>query len=157
LLPNIELKTIDLKIQNLKDYEGKTLLVINVASQCGFTPQYKELQNLYEEFRNDEFEILAFPCNQFGSQEPGSGEQIAEFCQTTFGVQFQLFEKTNVNGEQAHPLFVFLKSKAPGILGLTSIKWNFTKFLIDKTGKEIMRFGPNDAISKIREHVIQLI
>ena len=157
MLPNIELKTIDLKIQNLKDYEGKTLLVINVASQCGFTPQYKELQNLYEEFRNDEFEILAFPCNQFGSQEPGSGEQIAEFCQTTFGVQFQLFEKTNVNGEQAHPLFVFLKSKAPGILGLTSIKWNFTKFLIDKTGKEIMRFGPNDAISKIREHVIQLI
>jgi len=157
LLPNIELKTIDLKTQNLKDYEGKTLLVINVASQCGFTPQYKELQDLYEEFRNDEFEILAFPCNQFGSQEPGSGEQIAEFCQTTFGVQFQLFEKTNVNGEQAHPLFVFLKSKAPGILGSTSIKWNFTKFLVDKTGKGIMRFGPNDAISKIREHVIQLI
>ena len=157
MLPNIELKTIDLKTQNLKDYEGKTLLVINVASQCGFTPQYKELQDLYEEFRNDEFEILAFPCNQFGSQEPGSGEQIAEFCQTTFGVQFQLFEKTNVNGEQAHPLFVFLKSKAPGILGSTSIKWNFTKFLVDKTGKGIMRFGPNDAISKIREHVIQLI
>ena len=157
MLPDIELKTIDLKTQNLKDYEGKTLLVVNVASQCGFTPQYKELQNLYEEFRNEKFEILAFPCNQFGSQEPGSGEQIAAFCQKAYGVQFQLFEKTDVNGEHAHPLFTFLKSKAPGILGSTSIKWNFTKFLINKTGQDITRFGPNEAISKIRQYVIRLI
>jgi glutathione peroxidase len=157
LLPQIELTTIDSKKQSLNDYEGKTLLIVNVASNCGFTPQYKDLQKLYEEFKDRGFEILAFPCNQFGGQEPGTGDQIASFCEMNYGVDFQLFEKTDVNGDSAHPLFNFLKSRAPGILGTESIKWNFTKFLVDKTGEQIIRYGSNDAISKIKDDLIKII
>lgn len=155
MLPQIELTTIDSKKQSLNDYEGKTLLIVNVASNCGFTPQYKDLQKLYEEFKDRGFEILAFPCNQFGGQEPGTGDQIASFCEMNYGVDFQLFEKTDVNGDSAHPLFNFLKSRAPGILGTESIKWNFTKFLVDKTGEQIIRYGSNDAISKIKDDLIK--
>ena len=150
MLPDIELKTIDAKTLNLRDYEGKVLLVVNVASQCGFTPQYKDLQSLFEEFKDRGFEVLAFPCNQFGAQEPGSAEQITSFCETQFGVRFQLFEKTDVNGAKAHPLFTYLKEHAPGILGTDSIKWNFTKFLIDRSGQKIKRFGSADSVKKIR-------
>jgi glutathione peroxidase len=157
LLPQIELTTIDSKKQSLNDYEGKTLLIVNVASNCGFTPQYKDLQKLYEEFKDRGFEILAFPCNQFGGQEPGTGDQIASFCEMNYGVDFQLFEKTDVNGDSAHPLFNFLKSRAPGILGTESIKWNFTNFLVDKTGEQIIRYGSNDAISKIKDDLIKII
>ncbi len=157
MLPQIELTTIDSKKQSLNDYEGKTLLIVNVASNCGFTPQYKDLQKLYEEFKDRGFEILAFPCNQFGGQEPGTGDQIASFCEMNYGVDFQLFEKTDVNGDSAHPLFNFLKSRAPGILGTESIKWNFTKFLVDKTGEQIIRYGSNDAISKIKDDLIKII
>ena len=157
MLPQIELTTIDSKKQSLNDYEGKTLLIVNVASNCGFTPQYKDLQKLYEEFKDRGFEILAFPCNQFGGQEPGTGDQIASFCEMNYGVDFQLFEKTDVNGDSAHPLFNFLKSRAPGILGTESIKWNFTKFLVDKTGEQINSYGSNDAISKIKDDLIKII
>lgn len=157
MLPDIELKTLDGKTLNLTDYAGKSLLIVNVASRCGFTPQYKELQSLYEEFKNQDFEILGFPCNQFGGQEPGTAEEIASFCEMNYGVRFQMFEKTDVNGEFAHPLFTFLKSQAPGILGTESIKWNFTKFLIDKSGQKFKRYGSNDAVSKIREDLIQIV
>ena len=157
MLPDIELKTIDARTLNLRDYAGKVLLVVNVASHCGFTPQYKDLQSLYEEFKDQGFQILAFPCNQFGAQEPGTAEQITNFCEAQFGVQFQLFEKTDVNGSSAHPLFTYLKEQAPGILGTDSIKWNFTKFLIDKSGQKIKRFGSADSINKIRNDLISLI
>lgn len=157
MLPDIELKTIDSKSLNLRDYAGKLLLVVNVASQCGFTPQYKDLQSLYEEFKDRGFEVLAFPCNQFGAQEPGSAEQITLFCETQYGVRFQLFEKTDVNGAKAHPLFTYLKEKAPGIMGTDSIKWNFTKFLIDRSGQKIKRFGSADSINKIRNDLMALI
>ena len=157
MLPDIELMTNDLKTQNLKDYEGKTLLVVNVASKCGFTPQYKDLQSLYDEFKQKNFEILAFPCNQFGAQEPGTSEEIAAFCETNYGVRFQLLEKTDVNGPHEHPIYTFLKARAPGILGTESIKWNFTKFLIDQTGQHIKRYGSNDSISKVREDLIKLL
>ena len=157
MLPDIELKTIDARTLNLRDYAGKVLLVVNVASHCGFTPQYKDLQRLYEEFKDQGFQILAFPCNQFGAQEPGTAEQITNFCEAQFGVQFQLFEKTDVNGSSAHPLFTYLKDQAPGILGTDSIKWNFTKFLIDKSGQKIKRFGSADSINKIRNDLISLI
>lgn len=157
MLPDIELKTIDAKTLNLRDYEGKVLLVVNVASQCGFTPQYKDLQSLFEEFKDRGFEVLAFPCNQFGAQEPGSAEQITSFCETQFGVRFQLFEKTDVNGAKAHPLFTYLKEHAPGILGTDSIKWNFTKFLIDRSGQKIKRFGSADSVKKIRNDLMALI
>jgi len=157
VLPDIELKTIDLKTQNLKDYAGKTLLVVNVASKCGFTPQYKDLQSLYDEFKDKDFEILAFPCNQFGAQEPGTPQEIASFCETNYGVRFRLFEKTDVNGNKEHPLYTFLKSRAPGILGTESIKWNFTKFLVDPTGENIKRYGSNDSISKVRDDLIKLL
>ena len=157
MLPNIELKTLDSKIKNLQDYTGKTLLVVNVASNCGFTPQYKDLQALYEEFKDKEFAILGFPCNQFGAQEPGNAVQIASFCETRFGVTFDMFEKIDVNGTNAHPLYVFLKSKATGILGTDSIKWNFTKFLIDKSAESFSRYGSNDSIAKIRADLIKII
>ena len=157
MLPDIELKTIDARTLNLRDFAGKVLLVVNVASHCGFTPQYKDLQSLYEEFKDQGFQILAFPCNQFGAQEPGTAEQITNFCEAQFGVQFQLFEKTDVNGSSAHPLFTYLKEQAPGILGTDSIKWNFTKFLIDKSGQKIKRFGSADSINKIRNDLISLI
>ena len=157
MLPSIELKTLDSRIQNLRDYAGKTLLIVNVASKCGFTPQYEDLQNLYQEFKDKGFEILAFPCNQFGGQEPGTAPEIKSFCEMNYGVSFALFEKTDVNGDDAHPLFQFLKSSAPGILGTESIKWNFTKFLINKTGTQITRYGSNDSISKVRDDLIKLI
>ncbi|MES2868385.1 MAG: glutathione peroxidase [Pseudomonadota bacterium] len=128
--------------KTLADYAGKALLVVNTASQCGFTPQYKGLEALWQQYKDQGLVILGFPCNQFGKQEPGDEAAIAEFCEVNFGVSFPLFKKVEVNGNQAHPLFVQLKKRAPGLLGSQGIKWNFTKFLISADGRHIKRYGP---------------
>jgi glutathione peroxidase len=127
---------------NLADYRGKVVLVVNTASKCGFTPQFAGLEKLHEKFRDRGFAVLGFPCNQFGKQDPGSNGQIEEFCQLNYGVSFPMFAKIDVNGPDTHPLFQHLKSSAPGILGSEKIKWNFTKFLVDKHGKVVARFAP---------------
>ena len=132
------------KIENLGAYRGKTLLIVNVASKCGFTPQYEGLQALYEKYRDQGFEILGFPCNQFGAQEPGDMNEIQTFCSTQYGVTFPMFAKIEVNGDNAHPLYQFLKSEKKGLAGSESIKWNFTKFLVDRNGEVVARFGPQD-------------
>ena len=140
----IELQTIDGEKANLADYKGKAMLVVNVASKCGFTPQYAGLEALYRRYRDQGFVVLAFPCDQFGHQEPGDENEIKNFCTLKYDVSFPMFAKTDVNGERAHPLFKALKSEAPGLLGTQSIKWNFTKFLIDKHGKVVNRYAPTD-------------
>jgi glutathione peroxidase len=134
--------------QSLADYKGKVLLVVNTASQCGFTPQYKGLQELYSKYHAKGLEVLAFPCDQFGHQEPGSDEEIKSFCDLNYGFTFPLFSKIEVNGDGAHPLYKFLKSKQSGLLG-DSIKWNFTKFLVDKQGSVVERFAPTTTPEKI--------
>jgi len=128
--------------QKLSDFKGKVALVVNVASKCGFTPQYKELEELYTKFKDKGFVVLAFPCNQFGGQEPGSNQEIQTFCKTTYGVEFPVFAKIEVNGKNADPLYKWLKASAPGIAGTEAIKWNFTKFLVDKNGKVLSRYAP---------------
>jgi glutathione peroxidase len=135
-------KTIDGKTRKLADYKGKVLLVVNTASQCGFTPQYKGLEALYEKYKDKGFAVLGFPSNQFGQQEPGADSEIAEFCEMNFGVTFPLFSKVNVNGADAHPLFKYLASSKKGLLGSEAIKWNFTKFLIGRDGEVIDRYAP---------------
>lgn len=135
-------KAIDGSEVALSQYRGKVLLVVNVASQCGFTPQYAGLEALYAKHRAQGFEVLGFPCNQFGSQEPGSEAEIAQFCETRFGVKFPMFAKIDVNGAATHPLYAWLKSSEPGILGTEAIKWNFTKFLVGRDGKVIKRYAP---------------
>ena len=127
--------------KNLADYKGQVLLIVNTASQCGFTPQYKGLQELYEKYHSQGLEVLGFPCDQFGHQEPGSDEEIKTFCETNYAVNFPLFSKIEVNGANAHPLYQFLKDEKGGLLG-DAIKWNFTKFLIDKQGSVVERFAP---------------
>ena len=127
---------------NLSDYKGKVLLIVNTASACGFTPQYKGLQALHDKYKDQGLEILAFPCNQFKEQEKGSNEEIKSFCDLNFNIKFPLFSKIDVNGDNAHPLYEYLKSEAKGILGSKSIKWNFTKFLVNKDGKVVTRFAP---------------
>ena len=135
-------KTIDGKSRKLGDYKGKVLLVVNTASQCGFTPQYKGLEALYQKYKGQGFAVLGFPSNQFGQQEPGNDTEIAEFCEMNFGVSFPLFSKIDVNGDQAHPLFKYLTTSKPGLLGSEGIKWNFTKFLVGKDGQVIARYAP---------------
>ena len=127
---------------SLGDYKGKVLLVVNVASECGYTPQYTGLEALYRKFKDRGFEVLGFPCNQFGAQEPGTEAQIKSFCETRFGVSFPLFAKIAVNGPETHPLYEFLKSAEPGLLGTEAIKWNFTKFLVGKDGSVLKRYAP---------------
>lgn len=129
---------------SLGEYKEKVLLIVNTASQCGFTPQYKGLQALYEKYKDRGFVILGFPCNQFGQQEPGTASQIQSFCESRFGVTFPLFEKVDVNGSNAHPLFQYLTKTAPGLLGSEAIKWNFTKFLVDRNGQVVKRFASID-------------
>jgi glutathione peroxidase len=135
-------KTIDGKARKLSDYKGKVLLVVNTASQCGFTPQYKGLEALYKKYKGKGFAVLGFPSNQFGQQEPGPESEIAEFCEMNFGVTFPMFSKVDVNGDDAHPLFKYLTSTKKGLLGSEAIKWNFTKFLIGKDGEVIERYAP---------------
>lgn len=148
-----EVRDIKNEVVKLEDYRGKVLLIVNTASQCGFTPQYKGLESLYEKYQSKGLEILGFPCNQFGSQEPGSNQEIASFCDLTFKVTFPLFAKIDVNGDDASPLFNYLKTQAPGLLGSKSIKWNFTKFLVSKDGKVIKRFAPNDTPESMEKEV----
>ena len=135
-------RTIDGREISLADYTGKVLLIVNVASKCGFTPQYTGLEELHERYAKSGFEVLGFPCNQFGKQEPGSDSEIRGFCDVRYGVRFPLFSKIDVNGPGAHPLFEFLKKSRPGLLGSKRIKWNFTKFLIDRHGNPIKRYPP---------------
>ncbi len=125
----------------LKQFEGQVLLIVNTASACGFTPQYKGLEALYQELAPRGFSVLGFPCNQFGNQEPGDAKQIEQFCASNFGITFPMFAKVDVNGSNAHPLFDYLKSQKAGLLG-PSIKWNFTKFLVDRSGKVVARHAP---------------
>lgn len=141
---------------SLEDYQGKVLLIVNTATGCGFTPQYDGLQDLYEKYQSQGLEILDFPCNQFGHQAPGSDDEIADFCQSRYGVTFQQFKKINVNGEDEEPLYTFLKSQKKGVMG-NKIKWNFTKFLIDREGNVVARFAPTDTPEKIEEQIKELL
>lgn len=137
----------------LRDFSGKIVLVVNVASKCGFTPQYKGLEELYRKFKDRGFLILGFPCNQFGFQEPGTNDEIQSFCKTSYDVSFPVMGKVDVNGSEAHPVYEYLKSSAPGILGTEAIKWNFTKFLIGADGKVIKRYSPQTEPSEIAQDI----
>jgi glutathione peroxidase len=143
-LYEIEVTNIDGRPQRMADFAGKVLLVVNVASKCGFTPQYQGLESLYRQFADRDFAVLGFPCDQFGHQEPGDEAQIKNFSSLQYDVTFPMFAKIEVNGNHAHPLYQLLKKSAPGVLGTEAIKWNFTKFLIDRGGQVIKRFAPND-------------
>lgn len=156
-LPNIPLKRLDGRVEHLTDHAGRVLLIVNVASQCGFTPQYKGLQDLYQRYADQGLMVMGFPCNQFGGQEPGDAQQIGQFCETRFGVSFPLYEKCDVNGANTHPLFQFLKSAAPGLLGSQSIKWNFTKFLVDRTGRVMGRYAPATSVASIEDDLKPLL
>ncbi len=141
---DISFQTIDGKAATLGDFDGKALLIVNVASQCGFTPQYAGLEALHRRFRGRGFAVLGFPCDQFGHQEPGDESAIRKFCTDKYDVTFPMFAKTNVNGDDAHPLYKALKKEAPGLLGTQAIKWNFTKFLVDRQRRVVRRYAPTD-------------
>ena len=145
------------KDADLAACKGKVLLIVNTASQCGFTLQYKGLEALYEKYGERGFEVLGFPCNQFGEQEPGSSAEIATFCERNYGVTFPMFDKIAVNGADAHPLFTYLKKQAPGILGTQDIKWNFTKFLVDAKGLVVERYAPTTTPAAIEKEVEKLL
>lgn len=138
----ISVKAIDGHEVNLNEFAGKVALVVNTASKCGFTPQYDGLEKLYEKYRDRGFVILGFPCNQFAAQEPGDDAEIAKFCSLEFGVTFPMFAKIDVNGDGTHPLYQFLKAEKPGLLNTEGVKWNFTKFLVDRNGKVVERYAP---------------
>jgi len=142
---------------SMGEYRGTALLVVNVASQCGFTPQYTGLEALHRKYQRRGFAVLGFPCNQFGAQEPGTESQIAEFCSRSYDVTFPLFAKVDVNGDQAHPLFEFLKAEQPGALGTKSIKWNFTKFLVGPDGAVLKRYAPATTPAEIDADVAALV
>ena len=154
---NFSAKALNGQDISLEDYRGKVLLIVNTASKCGFTPQYEGLQELYNQYHDKGFEVLAFPCNQFGAQEPGDSSEILNFCKTNYDVHFPLFNKIDVNGDDAHPLFNFLKISLPGILGTEKIKWNFTKFLIDKNGKPYKRYAPKDGPQSLSKDIERLL
>lgn len=141
---------------SLEKYKNKVLLIVNTASRCGFTSQYAELQELYEKYKKD-LVVLAFPCNQFGSQEPGNNKEIKQFCSLNYNIKFPIFSKIDVNGDNAHPLFDFLRKELPGVLGSTKIKWNFTKFLIDRKGKPFKRYASSTKPLKIENDIKNLI
>ncbi len=142
---------------SLADKLGKVLLVVNTASKCGFTPQYAGLEELWKTYRDRGFEVVAFPCNQFGGQEPGSADDIAQFCEVNFGLSFPLMAKIDVNGDGADPLYTWLKAEAPGLLGTKGIKWNFTKFLIDRSGKVVRRYAPTDKPADLASDIEKLL
>ncbi len=150
-------RTIDGVEQPFSDYAGKVLLIVNVASQCGFTPQYTGLEVLWRQYGDRGLVVLGFPCNQFGHQEPGNEAEIRNFCSARYDVSFPLFAKVEVNGPNAHPLFRTLKSAAPGLLGSEAIKWNFTKFLVDRTGKVVKRYGSMDKPESIARDIETLL
>jgi glutathione peroxidase len=141
----------------LSNYRNNVLLIVNTASQCGFTPQYAGLESLYRDLKERDFTVLGFPCNQFGAQEPGDADEIARFCKLNYDVTFPMFAKVDVNGANAHPLFAWLKSEAPGLLGSKTIKWNFTKFLVDRQGKIAGRFAPTTEPKALRKDIEALL
>lgn len=153
----ITVKTLDGKSETLGQYRGKILLIVNVASACGFTPQYKGLEALYRRHKGNGLVILGFPCNQFGHQEPGDADEIREFCSTNYDLTFPLFAKVEVNGKDAHPLFAFLKSQRPGALGSEAIKWNFTKFLVDRDGTVLDRYAPTTTPEAIEKDILAVL
>lgn len=148
---------IDGKDVPLEDYKGKALLIVNTASQCGFTPQYAGLEKLHRDLSERGFEVLGFPCNQFGAQEPGDAEEIKNFCSLKYDVTFPMFAKIDVNGADTHPLFDYLKKAKPGLLGSQNVKWNFTKFLIDKEGNPVARYAPQESPESIRRDIEKLL
>ncbi len=141
----------------LDRYKGRVLLVVNTASKCGFTPQYKGLEALYRKYRDQGLEVLGFPCNQFGGQEPGNEQEIATFCETNYDVTFPMFAKVDVNGDKAAPVYRYLKSAKPGLLGTEAIKWNFTKFLVDRSGRVVARYAPNDTPESLEADVARAL
>lgn len=141
----------------LSEFAGQVLLIVNTASKCGFTPQYEGLEALHQEYRDQGFSVLGFPCNQFGAQEPGSEEEIQQFCSLNYGVSFPMFAKLEVNGENAHPLYKHLKEEAPGLLGSKKIKWNFTKFLVDPEGRVVARYSPQTRPEALRDDIEALL
>jgi glutathione peroxidase len=153
----IEVKTIDGQHRTLDFYKGKVMLIVNVASKCGFTNQYDGLEELYKKYAEKGFVVLGFPCNQFGGQEPGTEDEILSFCRLNYGVSFPMFAKVEVNGSNAHPLYVYLKKKRPGFLGSGAIKWNFTKFLVDREGTVTQRFAPSKDSSDMESDIITLL
>jgi len=142
---------------SLDRYKGKVLLVVNTASKCGFTPQYQGLEALYRKYREQGLEVLGFPCNQFGAQEPGNEQEIATFCETNYNVTFPMFRKIDVNGNATAPLYRYLKHEKPGLLGTEAIKWNFTKFLVDRDGEVVARYAPNDTPESIEPDVAKAL
>jgi len=154
---DFEVKTIDGAKTTLQPYKGKVLLIVNVASKCGFTYQYEGLEKLYKTYKDKGLVVLGFPCNQFSNQEPGNEEEIKNFCSLTYDVTFPMFSKIDVNGENAHPLYVYLKKEQSGLLGSEGIKWNFTKFLVDKNGKVVDRFAPATTPESLEETIKELL
>ena len=150
---DFEALAIDGQPVNLSAFKGQVLLIVNTASACGFTPQFAGLEQLHQSYAAQGLAVLGFPCNQFGSQDPGSNEEIGAFCQRNYGVSFQMMEKIKVNGDGAHPLYQWLSAEAPGILGSKAIKWNFTKFLVGKDGRVLQRYAPQDAPQKIAKDI----
>ena len=154
---DFSVKDADLKEISLKNYKDKILLIINVASHCGLTYQYEGIENIYKKYKEDGLEVLAFPCNQFAFQEPGTNEEIKKFCDIKYGVTFKIFNKINVNGSKSDPVYEFLKNQLPGVAGTTQIKWNFTKFLINKNGEVIERFSPQAEADEIEASIKKLL
>jgi glutathione peroxidase len=152
-----EVKTASGGTESLAAHKGKVLLIVNVASKCGFTPQYAGLEALHRKYKDQGFEVLGFPCNQFGNQEPGNAEEIASFCALTYDVTFPVFAKVEVNGPKADPLYEHLKKAAPGLMGLTSIKWNFTKFLVNRDGNVVRRYAPTTKPEDIESDIRSLL
>lgn len=152
-LLNHEMPLLSGEMQNLADYQGKVVLIVNTASECGFTPQYEGLETLYQQFKDQGLMVLGFPCNQFGRQEQGDAAQIGAFCQKNYGVSFPMFSKIDVNGDNAAPLYQQLKQAAPGVMGTKAIKWNFTKFLLNQQGEVIKRYAPTTKPEDIRADI----
>lgn len=150
-------KALDGSEIKLEQYKGNVILIVNTASKCGFTSQFAGLEKLHEEYSKRGLSLLGFPCNQFGAQEPGDSAEIGAFCQKNYGVDFQMFDKIEVNGEHAHPLYKYLTDKVPGLLGLKDIKWNFTKFLVDREGNVVKRYAPNVEPSDISADIEKLL
>jgi len=154
---DFEVKTMNGDLQSLSNYKEKVLLIVNTASKCGFTPQFKDLQELYQTYKDKGFSVLGFPSNQFLNQDPGTNEEIMSFCEINYGVTFPMFAKIDVNGKTADPLYQYLTKESPGTLGVKAIKWNFTKFLIDQDGKVIGRYAPNTKPSELKEDIEKLL
>ena len=156
-LYDIEVRGIDGTMHRMEEYRGKVLLIVNVASRCGFTPQYKGLEDLWQRYKERGLVVMGFPCNQFGEQEPGDEQEIASFCSLNYEVSFPMFAKLDVNGSGVHPLYEHLKAQAPGLLGIEMVKWNFTKFLVDREGKVISRHAPNSAPETLAGDIERLL